>query len=317
MMNTVLLHETLDFVLEKIPDLLGVLVVDMDGFIIAEKCDDSINEALIGAVMSVIEQTTIRIKRVTKTRYGSGTLDTNDFRLFYLELGGKRPALFVIIADPYAELERIIPYIYLPANKISRIMNKLPVNSFIPDFAKKGDCVLDLDTVAANKNTVSVLLIGPKEAGKTSFLTTYNFGDFSEDYNPTIGVSSFKKELVISSDFKIDFLLFEIAGMKVFSKLRKYYYRKMDNVIIMADYSRPETINNITEWIEEARYFLGRGDVNYIIAGNKVDLINDESDLRDSLIDISINYDCEYFDSSSVTGQGLDEIFTYILNQIL
>ena len=72
---------------QETSDLLAVLVVDFDGLIIAKQSVRDFDEETLGAIISILDETINKIKRFANTSFGSGTFDTNTFRLFYMELG--------------------------------------------------------------------------------------------------------------------------------------------------------------------------------------------------------------------------------------
>ncbi|MBD3227469.1 MAG: GTP-binding protein [Candidatus Lokiarchaeota archaeon] len=320
MLNTALLDDLLKNLLKQVPELLGVLVVDLDGLIIAQQSVKEIREDMIGAVMSVVEQTMERIKKFTETSYGSARFDTNDFQLFYVELGGSNPALFILVADPYSDLERVIPYSYIIAEKVSKILNFQDVSINLPDFNHNGNNnIIDIKNNShSNEFTnLKILLIGHKEVGKSTLQNIYVNGNISEEYKPTIGVSYIRKKFSITSDNKLQLHLFDISGLRSFAKIRKYYYPKADAVIILFDYSRKETLEDINEWIEEAKFFINNSGIPYFLVGNKVDLIQERDDLRKKAKRLAVQYDCSFFEISSVTGQGIDELFTQLISNLL
>lgn len=84
MLRVTLLDELLTNFLNEVEDLVAVLIVDLDGLIIARQAVKNFDDEIIGAIMSVLEGALNKIKRFADTTYGSGTFDTNEFRLFYL-----------------------------------------------------------------------------------------------------------------------------------------------------------------------------------------------------------------------------------------
>ena len=121
MSKVAILEDLLGNFLKEVQVISAALIVDLEGFIIAKKSIGGFDEELIGAIMTIIEQTLNKIKRYTETSFGSGTFDTNEFQLFYVELKRVVPAIFVLVADPYSSMNQCIPYAYLVAEKISLI----------------------------------------------------------------------------------------------------------------------------------------------------------------------------------------------------
>ena len=138
MVNSPLLNELLSNFLNEIPELIAALVIDLDGLIIAERSIKEFNEELIGVIVSVIEQNVSKIKRFTDTSLGSGTLDTSEFRLFYVELGKLTPALFVLVFDLYSNLDNVVPYSYIVAENVSKVLNNQEVSTHLPKLKDNG-----------------------------------------------------------------------------------------------------------------------------------------------------------------------------------
>ncbi len=85
--------------LDAVPDLLAALVIDYNGFIIAQKSLEKFDDELIGGITSLLDQTLNRIKTITQTELGSGSFNIDHFQLFYIQLGKNTGALLVLIGD--------------------------------------------------------------------------------------------------------------------------------------------------------------------------------------------------------------------------
>ena len=311
------LNELLANLINEIPDLLAALIVDLDGLVIVQQSVEGFDEEIIGAIMSIVERTISKIKRFAETSYGSGTIDTNDFQLFYLELGGSPPALFVIVAGVYAKLELFIPYSYLVAEKVSQVLNDNEVISILPKVGPEG--IIDLTPnstklLGGNNITGKIVFIGADAVGKSALVNMYINGTHDEEYHPTIGVNIVQKELQISKRMTITFFLFDFGGLKSFAKVRKNFYDDSKAVIILFDCSKSETFDQISEWIEEARHFIKDDSVSYILVGNKVDLVNDREPIVNKAMDLANQYGFQFFVTSAITGEGLDELFMFLTN---
>ncbi|MGV9170971.1 MAG: GTP-binding protein [Promethearchaeia archaeon] len=311
MLDIAVLDKILSKFLNRVTELLAVLVVDLDGLIIAQQSEENVDEQTIGAIMSILEQTIDRIKKYTNASYGSGTLDTDDYRLFYVELSGDFPAVFVIVVDPYANIEKIIPYSYLIAEKTSSLLNNREVSTNLPQFGSENS-----KNYYRNNNTNKLILIGDKKSGKSTLMNMYINGKFNKDYKPTIGVSFMEKALQLTSDIKIKFHIFDMGGLKSFAKIRPHFYQGANTVLLVFDYSRKETLTSINEWVEEAQNFVDSDNVNYILVGNKLDLVQNRNKLKERAENIADLYDLFFFEVSAATGQGIDELFTKIFSKV-
>ncbi|MFX1453197.1 MAG: GTP-binding protein, partial [Promethearchaeota archaeon] len=254
MLRVTLLEELLANFLNEVDDLIATLIVDLDGLIIARQSIKNFDDEIIGAIMSILEGALNKIKRFADTSYGSGTFDTNDFRLFYLELGkvGSTRALFVLVADPYSDIDRFIPYSYIVAEKSSQILNDRKISTKLPNLVNGGSVELAYNNNSNGQNIMQkIVLIGPDNVGKSAIANMFVNSEFIEEYKPTIGLSIIDKELQIMKDMKITFSLFDLGGLKSFAKIRRHFYNHSRAVLIVFDYSRKETLDMINEWIEE------------------------------------------------------------------
>jgi len=311
------LNELLANLINEVPDLLAALIVDLEGLVIAQQSVEGFDEEIIGAIMSIVERTISKIKRFAETSYGSGTIDTNDFQLFYLELGGVSPALFVIVAGVYAKLEVFIPYSYIVAEKVSQLLNNNEVTPFLPKVSPEGKIELspsNKNTLGGKNITGKIVFIGANAVGKTSLVNMYINGTHDEEYNPTIGVNIVEKELQITKRMTITFFLFDFGGLKSFAKVRKNFYDDTKAVIILFDCSKSESFDQISEWIEEARHFIKDKSVSYILVGNKIDLVDEREPIINKASNLANQYGFQFFTTSAITGEGLDELFMFLTN---
>ena len=319
MLRGKLLNELLGNFLSEAKELQAALIVDLDGLIIAQKSIQGFAEEIIGAIMSVLEGTISKIKRFVETTFGSGTFDVNEFRLFYMELGGQIPALFVLVAGPYSNFTKYISYSYIVAEKISQIFNDREIDPSLPSMNEKGELIFESIKKSGNSKNIEnkIVIIGTDKVGKTTLVNMYVNGEFNDNYKPTLGISIVKKELQITKNTKISFFLFDMGGLKSFAKVRKNFYDNTKVVIILFDFSKMDTLERITEWIEEARYFIKNTTVPYIIVGNKVDLVKNRDELRNKALDLVSHYNFPFFETSSFTGEGIDELFVHITSNLL
>ncbi len=307
------LNDLLANFLNEVPDLLAALVVDIEGLIIAQQSVKGFDEEIIGAIMSLIEQTIQKIRKVAVTSFGSGTFDTNEFRLFYVELGGVTQALFVIVADPYSNIENFIPYSYIIAEKISMVLDNREISLNIPKLSKEGELIFESE----NDNTNMIIILGSPAVGKSALIETYINGCFDQKYKPTLGISIIKKELQIARNINSLLYLFDTGGLKSFAKIRKFYYQNPSAVLIMFDYTNNDSLENTDEWIEEARHFIRNLNIPFVLIGNKTDLAEHREDLRIKAQSLATQYKMKLFETSALTGEGIDELFTYLISNLL
>ncbi|UCC21083.1 MAG: GTP-binding protein [Promethearchaeota archaeon] len=311
------IDELLGNLLRQVNNLSAALVVDLDGLIIARSSVQGFDEELIGAIMAILDQTITKIKRYAETSFGTGTFDTNDFQLFYMELGNKVPAIFVLVANHYSNIDKFIPFAYIVAEKISSILSNYDVSLKIPKLTEEGELILPAEEFNRN-NVKKIALVGSEAVGKSKLAQMYCGGNFNENrlYKPTLGISINEKELQVSSNFKLTLYLLDLSGLKSFVKIRKFYYKYSNAVLILFDYSNIDTLNNISGWIEESRHFLRNETIPLILIGNKIDKIENREEIKSQASKLANQYNISFFETSALTGEGIDELFTYLISSL-
>jgi len=312
MSKVTILEEILKNLLREAPDLLAALVVDLDGLVIAKQSISHFNEEIIGAIMTILDQTITKIKRYAETSFGSGTFDTDDFQLFYVELSKVTPAIFVLVANRYSNMDQFIPYAYIAAEKTSLILNNLSTSSTLPSLDQNGNLILNSNS--QNGNVRALAFVGPERVGKSTLVEMYCSGICRQNYMPTIGISIKKKNLQISKDIAFTLYMLDLGGSKNFAKVRRFYYQYSNAVLVLFDYSKPKSFENISEWFEESRHFIKQTTIPLILIGNKMDVSEDREDIQKQAQKLAQQYEIMFFETSALTGEGIDELFTYLIS---
>jgi len=315
MSKVLTIEDLLGRLLNEVNKLQAALVVDLDGLIIARSSVEGFDEELIGAIMAILDETINKIKRYAETSFGSGTFDTNDFQLFYIELGNKTPAIFVLVADHYLNIDRIIPYTYIVAEKISKILNNHTTSLCIPKLNDNYKIVFPAEEY---NNVKKIIIIGSEAVGKSTLTEIYCNSIFKENslYRPTIGISINEKELQIAKNFNLKLYLLDLSGLKSFVKVRKFYYKYSNAILILFDYGNIETFNDIIGWIEESRHFIKNKMIPIILIGNKIDQIDNRTEIKSQAQKLADQYNIPLFETSALTGEGIDELFTYLISNL-
>lgn len=114
-----------------------------------------------------------------------------------------------------------------------------------------------------------VCLLGPFAVGKTSLATRFVHRVFHEKYLTTIGVRVDRAQVRIG-DREIDLLVWDIEGDDEFAPLRTSYLRGASGYLLVADGTRPSTLD-AAERLHD-RVVEALGDVPFVMVVNKADL---------------------------------------------
>ena len=117
-----------------------------------------------------------------------------------------------------------------------------------------------------------ICLLGSFAVGKTSLARRFVHSAFSEQYHTTIGVKIDRKEVEVNGH-TVKLLIWDIHGDDEFQKVRASYLRGMSGYFLVADGTRPETMETIAMLNELANETVG--DIPFILLINKADLVNE------------------------------------------
>jgi small GTP-binding protein len=115
-----------------------------------------------------------------------------------------------------------------------------------------------------------VCMLGPSAVGKTSLVRRFVHSVYSDSYHTTIGVKIDKKVLAVTRMKEITLVLWDIYGHDEFQQVRISYLRGAGGYLLVADGTRPDTINEALELEGQVNAVLGK--VPSVVVVNKSDL---------------------------------------------
>ncbi|MGB0887220.1 MAG: Rab family GTPase [Vicingaceae bacterium] len=147
-----------------------------------------------------------------------------------------------------------------------------------------------------------VLLVGNFGVGKTSLISRYVLNEFSEKYISSIGVRISTK--VVACEKKvIKLLIWDVAGTIGNEKIPKSYFLGASAAMFVFDLSRADTYLSAKADVASIKEMSGLQ--NFIIVGNKTDLIN-TNELEKIRTLVGMNID---FETSAKDGLNVEEAF--------
>ncbi|MBE9044883.1 GTP-binding protein [Pleurocapsales cyanobacterium LEGE 10410] len=167
--------------------------------------------------------------------------------------------------------------------------------------------------------TKKICLLGDFNVGKTSLVRRFVEDKFSDQYLSTVGVKVSRKTVNLKTDLElhqVNLLVWDLEGNTKFKSITPSYLKGASGSIIVADLSRPNTLNNLKQHV---KLFV---DVNpqgaIIIALNKADLIPQEK--LNKLIENYSSYSSQrivgIYATSAKTGEKVAEMFDELSNVI-
>ena len=160
-----------------------------------------------------------------------------------------------------------------------------------------------------------ILLIGDSSVGKTSLIQRYVNGIFKYEYLATVGIDFYKKHEIINN-MNVEVRLWDTAGQERFKSLTPNYFKNAEGVILTYDITKTESFENLKYWMNSIETNLG-DIIPIIIVGNKLDMKDMREITKENADKLSKEYNYKYFETSAKTGEGVDDAFKDLVNQIL
>ena len=158
-----------------------------------------------------------------------------------------------------------------------------------------------------------ICMVGGFSVGKTSLVKRYVESVFSEAYLTTVGVKIDKKTVTMG-DKAVHLILWDLAGEDDMSSLRLSYMRGSAGYVLVADGTRPATLE--TALALRKRVEADYGPLPFALLINKNDL-RDQWAVSDDDIE-GLRRDGWWVRSSSArTGEGVEDAFTDLAGRVV
>ena len=294
-------------------------------------------EAVYGAITAIVEKLLDKISLEYETgRYGTGSFETDDNRIVYLEAGSE--AILLLVCDFETNLNNLFPIAYLVVEKIAKIIE----NSFdfkfntlnVPDLN-----IHDLFSLGLNKFSVQdskpilngvttthqikkgkqieklfkLIVLGSAAVGKTTLVNQFLKKEAIIDYRPTLGISISTQQYSIQGfkDDMIKFLIFDLAGQSFFKRVRREYYKGANCAFIVYDVTRRDTFEEaINFWLVDAKKELG--NIPFVLIGNQIDLNDQREVTKEEGIEKAKEMKCLFTETSALLNINVQDTFKII-----
>ncbi|MBT8112820.1 MAG: GTP-binding protein [Gammaproteobacteria bacterium] len=151
-----------------------------------------------------------------------------------------------------------------------------------------------------------ICMIGDFSVGKTSLTTRFVKNIFSEKYLSTVGVKVDTKEIKVDKKTTLKLMIWDIAGKDKFTTLDDNYLRGSAGYLLVADGTRPQTIETAFKLqVHMADKF---GDIPFCMLVNKCDLKSDW-EYSDKELSMIKTKGWSFFETSAKSGENVDTAF--------
>lgn len=126
----------------------------------------------------------------------------------------------------------------------------------------------DIDT------TLKLIVVGNGQVGKTSMITQYAKGVFTNEYKKTLAVDFLEKKTYLSGQGEeITYHLWDTAGQEEYDQLTRTYYKGAGACIIAFSTVDRASFDAVEKWYEKVTAECG--NIVMVLVQNKVDLMDD------------------------------------------
>lgn len=158
-----------------------------------------------------------------------------------------------------------------------------------------------------------VCMLGSFAVGKTSLILRFVESIFSDRYLTTVGVKIDKR--VISVDGQdVTLVLWDLYGEDEFQKLRMSYLRGASGYLLVADGTRPASLEKAIAIKEEAEKTFGV--TPFVMVLNKCDLIQDWEITEEREAELT-GRAWKIVRTSAKTGEGVESAFQSLIKAML
>ena len=161
---------------------------------------------------------------------------------------------------------------------------------------------------------LKVCMLGDAAVGKTALIRRFVINNFDDKYVATIGTKITKKVLTITQPLNgrmeaigVTLLIWDIMGQTGYDKLRAHYYNGSEGAFIVADLTRRETFENISDW--QRALYTKTGPIPITVLANKNDLTEDHEVTIEDIKTYAQAIDAPYCITSAKTGLHVESAF--------
>ena len=154
-----------------------------------------------------------------------------------------------------------------------------------------------------------IVLLGEAGVGKTSIITRYISGSFSQVVMTSTGSSFVAKKIELDDKKKIKLQIWDTAGQERYRSLAKIFYQSAAVAVLVYDVTLKKSFEQLKEyWVKEIKDNAPDNIIIAIAANKSDDYLNQEVDTADGK-KLAKSLDALFICTSAKLGNGIEELF--------
>ena len=163
--------------------------------------------------------------------------------------------------------------------------------------------------------TIKLLMLGDSNVGKTNFIYRFIENKFSQNYMATTGIDLKASNIELNGK-KIRVQLWDTAGQEKYRAITKNLFLKVQGFLALYDITNEDSFINLKSWVKLIKEECGN-HMPILIVGNKSDLYNLRAVEKNAAIAYAKEEKAEYIESSSKSGDNINEAISLIAEKVL
>ena len=157
-------------------------------------------------------------------------------------------------------------------------------------------------------------MLGEFGVGKTSLVRRFVHSIFSDRYMTTVGVKIDTREIEMEKGENVKLIIWDIAGTDDIAELEKRYIRGTAGYLLVADGTRPDTLDIALRIDKEVQELTGGSPRILLI--NKEDLESEWRIPAEQLMQLHKD-GIEVYTTSALTGNEVEDSFKRLASQLV
>ena len=161
---------------------------------------------------------------------------------------------------------------------------------------------------------IKIGLLGDSQVGKTALCRALMNYDFDPEIISTIGNIKLETKYELKDGNTIKLILWDSAGQERFRSVALNTLKAVKGIVLVFDVTLKSSFDNVTTWLNEINENLN--DPCLVLFGNKIDRDKNEWQVtREEAKKFAEERNLTYFETSAKTKEGINEGFSYIVNE--